>query len=785
MFEIVKLNTIQFNEQEISKNVPARIEKKSKGVWDKSTFMYDVFYEEDHIKAVGPRMYSFETLINSGDISFDVDGKRIVPEMDTTSRDSILTFPATEHGKDLTVNVNSVAKYTGIVGKSYVDDLKDANVLVTINKNNELIWIKDWAVHYVKNHNVDTIVLFDNGSDKYSMTEVLNTLSQVEGLKNAFVISSPFMYGIPGATNWYENAMRNIAHYRFAAKANLVLIMDIDELLVSNTGNSLIDEMHKDNEGYVRFPSWFVENILSTNPSSSKNGLLDKITQKFGTAPSVTFKDFTVISRQHIEFLESFLLLGEEEQAEQVRNASPKFAYSPKFLKSPKYMCVHAAFFEDEETSELYYNTKKVSEDFVILHYRGISSSSSFWHKNDGGLHDEQKFNSKNHTEMPPKYLKQLERSWGEFDNLRFGLKEVNSGIMKIDDPDNYIQEITLKKSGNDKLIPVLFTRQGNEVIISTDQFQHLSFGAYFAQYSNGSQTYKALPAMLGTSKKIQERYIDDQLLVSYYATKGGNLGIRAVKLDAYSDVEVNNKFIETLRQHHVFLQQNDRYNKISGKYTVHPNLLIEPYTQLVNTNNILFSMGMASYAKSVELPAETTVGRYTSIAPGVKAMRGGRHPMNRFTTAQVTLSNPSEFGAIPTNAGFIKENKLETAYYKEKYDPIKIGNDVWIGQDVIIKRGVSIGDGAVIAQGAIVTKDVPPYALVAGVPGVVKRYRFDQDVIEELLKLKWWEYAYWDFEGIKAEDDIRVFIAKMKDLIETNKIQKFTPDALTFDDLK
>ena len=67
------------------------------------------------------------------------------------------------------------------------------------------------------------------------------------------------------------------------------------------------------------------------------------------------------------------------------------------------------------------------------------------------------------------------------------------------------------------------------------------------------------------------------------------------------------------------------------------------------------------------------------------------------------------------------------------------IGNDVWIGEDVKLKGGVTIGDGAIVAMGAVVTKDVPPYAIVGGVPAKIIRYRFSKEVIDELMRIRWW----------------------------------------------
>ena len=93
------------------------------------------------------------------------------------------------------------------------------------------------------------------------------------------------------------------------------------------------------------------------------------------------------------------------------------------------------------------------------------------------------------------------------------------------------------------------------------------------------------------------------------------------------------------------------------------------------------------------------------------------------------------------------------------------IGNDVWIGMNAIILSGVSIGDGAVVAAGAVVVEDVPPYAIVLGVPAKVKGYRFKTEVIQSLLEMRWWD---WDAKKIveNVDDfyiDVEEFIKKHK----------------------
>lgn len=140
-----------------------------------------------------------------------------------------------------------------------------------------------------------------------------------------------------------------------------------------------------------------------------------------------------------------------------------------------------------------------------------------------------------------------------------------------------------------------------------------------------------------------------------------------------------------------------------------------------------------------------TSVGNFTAI--GKDSILGfGRHPLNY----------------ISTNSIFYKKNRMRNDWitpndFKTNL-PINVGNDVWIGREAKVMDGVTIGDGAVVATGSIVTKDVPPYAIVGGVPAKVIKYRFDELTIKKLLKLKWWDFT--DEEITKYKD-----FFKMKDV--------------------
>ena len=123
-------------------------------------------------------------------------------------------------------------------------------------------------------------------------------------------------------------------------------------------------------------------------------------------------------------------------------------------------------------------------------------------------------------------------------------------------------------------------------------------------------------------------------------------------------------------------------------------------------------------------------IGRFTSIAPYVRT-NNGRHP---YTYPYATTS-PMFFSTRKQNGKtFARKNMFE-----EFVNPPIIGNDCWVGENVFIAGGIKIGDGAVVLAGAAVTKDIPPYAIVGGVPAKIIRYRYDEETIQFLLGIKWW----------------------------------------------
>ena len=123
------------------------------------------------------------------------------------------------------------------------------------------------------------------------------------------------------------------------------------------------------------------------------------------------------------------------------------------------------------------------------------------------------------------------------------------------------------------------------------------------------------------------------------------------------------------------------------------------------------------------------TVGRFCSIASRV-VVGGARHPIEYVSTSPVFLSHKES----------IKKKYSRHEYHWEART--LIGSDVWIGEGVFVKGGITIGTGAVIGMGSVVTKDVPPYAIFAGNPARLIRFRFSDEVIDGLLRSEWWNFS-------------------------------------------
>jgi acetyltransferase-like isoleucine patch superfamily enzyme len=204
--------------------------------------------------------------------------------------------------------------------------------------------------------------------------------------------------------------------------------------------------------------------------------------------------------------------------------------------------------------------------------------------------------------------------------------------------------------------------------------------------------------------------------------------------------VRITPGLADIFRRHRLHSDERSRLRWKEGDIiSLRREARIEPYSHILEGMVLPMQLGAFSYSWG-RIEPNMRIGRYCSIAATVSKLGLG-HPTNWVSSSPFS-HNPQPLGAFAAYFGDIGLSKFPLHPFDQGDQPITIGHDVWIGEGALLKAGVSIGDGAIVAARAIVTHDVPPYAIVGGVPARLIRYRFAETIADRLRKAQWWRFG-------------------------------------------
>ncbi len=280
MTRTIALSRLDLDEANDLRRIPARPpEHRQPGfeeAFDYYTVFYDCFWTPGGRRAVclGPPLYNLESPVVA--TVQRALARRLFSRCEVRHLDRNMQIWVAPRASRVEFDGQCFKQRALAIQPSHCELFRSKRVLVTKSKDNDLTWIRDWAIFYVANHGCNAVLIYDNASARYSIEEIHETLSSIAGLETAVVVNWPFKFGPGGGPSWMwdsdfsQYGVMEHARLRFLACADAVVNADIDELVVTRTGESIFDLARRSRTGYLAYPGIMIENATEMNDGDAR-----------------------------------------------------------------------------------------------------------------------------------------------------------------------------------------------------------------------------------------------------------------------------------------------------------------------------------------------------------------------------------------------------------------------------------------------------------------------------------------------------------------------------------
>jgi len=279
--KIVKTSDLVLEAQATIRRTPPRDPAKIDGnyleLFDSQTVYCDVFQSGDDVVMVGPPLLNLEERFTQNPYRVDGDVTGVLPRSVPLDRAHRVVLEGVGRADRVAVRYHDDYEAELPVRADLNDHLTDKTVLVAMQRNNELAWIREWVEFYVKVNGVDSVVLYDMMSSRYTAHDIVAALDDVVGLDVLIVVEWPYKYGaqpsepgMPWDSDYGQYVAWEHCRRRFLMNCYAVTVSDVDELFLAEDGRSIFEHAAESPNGFVRFDQKFIESAVDENPTDGK-----------------------------------------------------------------------------------------------------------------------------------------------------------------------------------------------------------------------------------------------------------------------------------------------------------------------------------------------------------------------------------------------------------------------------------------------------------------------------------------------------------------------------------